>query len=64
MIYRAVSKVTVRVGDRVKLNDEQAFNARHLVELPETTCRDDAGIDRDGVGTGNQFAILVYGAVS
>lgn len=34
MIYRAVSKVTVRAGDRVKLNDEQAFNARHLVELP------------------------------
>ena len=34
MIYRAVSKVTVRAGDRVKLNDEQAFNARHPVELP------------------------------
>lgn len=33
-MYRAIGKVTVQTGDRVKLSDEQAFNARHLVELP------------------------------
>lgn len=33
-MYRAIGKVTVQAGDRVKLSDEQAFNARHLVELP------------------------------
>ena len=29
----------------------------------QTTRRDDAGIDRGGVGTRNRVAILVYGAV-
>lgn len=29
----------------------------------QPTCRDDAGIDRGGVGTRNRVAILVYGPV-
>lgn len=34
MQFRAISVVRFQPGDRVKLDEAQAFNARHLVELP------------------------------
>lgn len=34
MLYDALTRVRVLPGSRVKLTEEQAFNARHLVTLP------------------------------
>ncbi|MBL8361405.1 MAG: hypothetical protein JNN18_13010 [Rubrivivax sp.] len=34
MRYLALARVRVMPGARVRLNKDQAFNARHLVELP------------------------------
>jgi hypothetical protein len=34
MLYDALTRVRVLPGSRVKLTEEQAFNARHLVALP------------------------------
>ena len=34
MQFRAISMVRLQPGNRVKLDEAQAFNARHLVELP------------------------------